>query len=175
MYTYIHDTRSRCRCRGVAFFWLVLPPSHSVLLCSLPRFPACSCQRPALRCVALLSMRHSSGHGHSFSVDFSSSRGFSGQGTSSFPGSRTRPLPFPAPHLASRTGRVCLPACLPVAHETTAMKSPAMPPSSRRAGKVNHTAGPIGGATPSAEEERELQERSVLSRAAVGRRAVVLS
>ena len=31
-------------CRCVAFFWPVLPPSRSVLLCSLPRFPACSCQ-----------------------------------------------------------------------------------------------------------------------------------
>ena len=30
--------------RCVAFFWPVLHPSHSVLLCSLPRFPACSSQ-----------------------------------------------------------------------------------------------------------------------------------
>ena len=31
-------------CRCVAFFWPVLPHFPSVLLCSQPRFPACSCQ-----------------------------------------------------------------------------------------------------------------------------------
>ena len=42
-------------CRCVAFFWPVLPHFPSVLLCSQPRFPACSCQ---LSCSLLMLLEH---------------------------------------------------------------------------------------------------------------------
>ena len=55
------------------------------------------------------------------------------------------------------------------------MPSTMTPCSDSARGRKDESTAVRAGGAPSAEEAREVQERSVLSRAAVGRRAAVLS